>query len=432
MDFIILEADGRRHELVAGLVWHPLQGTGAARAREILAFAREAEADLKVLRGDDPAHVGLARKDDGARPGQVAAAAAVADALAQEGQRSVLAALRLPEAPGKLLYLAMRDGVILADGDAVAGEEELRSRLIEDRAYGGWDQVLCPPEWGLSDARSRTLESFFSDQVLKNSKRWQLQELRLNVVRLATVSAALAGLALAGIWGWRSYLEHQQIAQALALAQRQQAERAGAERARPTAVAPVAPWPLLPRPTDFAQACLAAFTRTGWVAGNWKFEGAVCEAGQLTLRWSKTGDAAWVSHLVAVRPQAVIAADGLSAQLATRATARVAAGTGEELQDARTLRLRYLDLASRYGMTIRIDPVQPPTPPTQLPGQAPAAVPPPSAWSETNMQVSVSFDPVEAARLLEAPGLRFRRMVFAVGRDGIPQYQFSGVHYVRP
>ena len=48
------------------------------------------------------------------------------------------------------------------------------------------------------------------------------------------------------------------------------------------------------------------------------------------------------------------------------------------------------------------------------------------------MQVSVAFDPVEAARLLEAPGLRFRRMVFAVGRDGIPQYQFSGVHYVRP
>src|SRR6478672_10027831 len=117
MDFITLELDGRRHELVAGLVWHPLQGTGAARAREILAFAGEADANLKLLRGDDPAHVGLARKSDGARAGQVAAAAVIADALAQEGRRSVLAALQLPEAPGKLLYLAMRDGVILADGD---------------------------------------------------------------------------------------------------------------------------------------------------------------------------------------------------------------------------------------------------------------------------------------------------------------------------
>src|SRR5205085_7198153 len=130
-----------------------------------------------------------------------------------------------------------------------------------------------------------------------------------------------------------------------------------------------------------------------------KFDRAVCEGGQLTLRWTKASDAAWVSHLTAVRPQAVIASDGLSALISINVSAPVAADVGEPLQDARSLRLRYLDLASRYGMTIRVDPAQAPVPPPQLPGQTRAAAPAPPPWAETNVQVSVAFDPVEAARL---------------------------------
>lgn len=432
MEFITLEVDGQRRELVAGLVWHPLQGTGAARMREILAFAREADADLKVLRGDDPAHVGLARRSDGARPGQVAVAAVIADALAQEGHRSVLAALPVPGRQGQLLYLALRDGVILADGDRVGGEAQIRTRLIEDRAYGGWDRVLCPTEWELSETASRSLESFFSSHVLKQSKRWQLRELRPNVARLALLPALVAVVAVTGTWSWRHYRDQQQSADALLMSQRQHAARAGAGRDRPNPVAPVPPWPSMPQPADFAQACIAAFVRTGTVAGNWKFDGAVCEAGQLTLRWTKASDAAWVSHLTAVRPQAVMADDGSSALISTEAAAPVVPDAGAPLQDARYLRLRYLELASRYGMTIRVDPVQPPSPPAQLPGQLPSAAPAPPPWAETNVQVHVAFNPVQAARLLEAPGLRFRRMVFAVSKDGVSQYQFSGVHYVRP
>ena len=48
------------------------------------------------------------------------------------------------------------------------------------------------------------------------------------------------------------------------------------------------------------------------------------------------------------------------------------------------------------------------------------------------MQATANFDPVEAASLLESPGLRFTRLVFAYGKDGLPQYQFTGVQYVRP
>lgn len=432
MERFTLEVEGRPYELVAGLVWHPLQGSGSARSREILAFAGETDADLKLLRGDEAPHVGLARRSDGARAGHISAAAVIADALAQQGQRSALAAFCLPQAPQRYLYLAMRDQVILADGDTVGTEPQVRQRLAEDRAYGGWDCVLCPPEWGLPDAQHRTLESFFPAQLLKKPKRWQLQELRWNVTRAAAVTAAVAAVAVGTTWAWRHHQQRQEQHQAQANAMQQAAERAQRERSRAKTTAPVPPWPLLPRPVAFARACVDAFARTGTVAGNWKLDGAVCEAGQLTVRWIRTSEAAWVSHLQAVRPDAMVAADGLSAVVGTPAPALPADEHAEELQPLQPQRLRYLDLASRYGMQIRVEPVPPSAPPPQLPGQAAAPAPPPPPWSETSVQANVAFNPMEAARLLEAPGLRFGRLVFAFGKDGQPQYQFTGVHYARP
>ncbi|HEX2544498.1 MAG TPA: type 4b pilus protein PilO2 [Ramlibacter sp.] len=432
MELVAVEANGRRHELAAGLVWHPLQGTGADAAREVLAFARDAGADLKLLRGEEAPHVGLARRSDGARAGQVSAAAVIADALAQEGYRSVLAALRLPENGNRFLYLATRDQVILADGDTVGAETEIRDRVTEDCGYGGWDCVLCPVDWGLPAAQERSFESFFSPEVLKNSRPWQLRELRINVARAVLIASTLVGLAVAGTWGWRSHQERRQLAQAQALQEQQQVQRAHDARNRRPAAPPAPPWPLMPRPAAFAQACTEALARTGTVAGNWKLDGATCEAGQLTVRWTKGSDAAWVSHLRAVRPQAVVAEDGLSALVSTPAAAPVTTDHPEALSDLQPLRLRYADLASRYGMAVRIEPVPLPRAAAPLPGQAAAPPPPPLPWSETTVQATVSFDPVQAARLLDAPGLRLRRLVFAFGKDGIPRYEFTGVHYVRP
>lgn len=431
MELVSLDIDGKRHELAASLVWHPLQAAGAQRAQEILAFARAAGADLKLLRGDEAPHVGLASRRDGARPGQVCAAAVIADALAQEGHRSALAALRLPQAPERLHYLAMRDGVILADGDSVAAEPEIRRRLLEDSAYGGWDCVICPPSWGIPAGGTRGFDSFFPPELWKKSKRWQLQELRINVGRLAVVMAVLLTMGLVTGWSWRTYQAQLQVAQAVAQAQRQQAQR---EREEPDlrVSAQLPPWPRLPRASAFAQACVSALVRTGTVAGNWKFDGAVCEAGLLTARWIKTSEAAWVSHLQAMRPHALIAADGMSATVSVPANAPPEGDAREPLPSLQSARLRYLGLAASYGMRIRIEESSAPRTPPQLPGQSRAPAPPPPAWAEATVHAGASFDPVEAARLLEAPGLRLSRLVVSVGREGRPQYQFTGVHYVQP
>lgn len=434
MKIIALESSRKRLQAVAGLVWHPLQESGSARNKEIIAYAKSGEADLKVVRGDEAPHVGLAQKAEGGKVGQISAAAVIADSLAAEERRSVLVAIRLPEDPDSVLYVAVRDSVILADGDFVGSEEEVNQRLTEARAYGGWDLVICPDEWGFGDTEARDLASFFTPDLLKKPKQWQLQEVQVDVVKLAVVAGVAAAIVLGGGFGWSTWQKHKAQQAAAEEAQRQQAELDAAERNRQaTANAlPPQPWPGLPRPSVFAKACFDALARVGITAGNWKLDGAACENGRLSVRWVKGSETAWVSHLKAVRPNAVIAPDGLSATVSVPVQVPPAGDTGERLQDPVALRLRYFDLASRYGMTIKVEPPKEAAPPPMLPGQKAPPAPPPPPWAETEVQAVATFNPVEAATLLDSPGLRFNKLVFTVAKGGLPQYQFTGVQYVRP
>jgi len=424
---IELEVNRKKIELAAGLVWHPLQETGSKRA-EILEFARMASCDLKVLRGQESPHVGLASRRDGVKPGQIAAAAVIADALAEEGHRSALVALPLPDDLSKALFVAIRDSVILADGDVVASVAQTQQRLIEDKAYGGWDIVVCPEDWGVPGVEQRGLEDFFGPAVLRKSKQWRLQEVHVDVRKTALLLAACAAIALGSTYGWKAYKARQAAAEALRIQQQLEAEqRAKAAEAK---AAPPKPWPNMPNPVVFAQACSKAYEEVGTVAGNWRIDGGACENGALTVRWIKADNSAWISHLHAVRPNAVVAPDGKSATVTVPISAALAQDSSETLLPPAALRLRYFEIESRFGLTVKVDPptlAGTPAAPASG-GVAPAA----PQWGEMPVTVTARFDPVEVARLLDAPGLRLTKIVFAYGQDGVPQYQFTGVHYVHP
>lgn len=431
MKLIEIELDRKRLEVVAGLVWHPLQGTGTARTKELLEFAKSTDADLKIVRGAEAPHVGLASKKEGAKPGQISAAAVIADALEAAGNRSVLVALPLPGDAANVLYIAVRDGVILADGDCVASEEQIAQRIQEDKAFGGWDQVICPEAWGIPDATERDLLSFFGPEQVKRPGPWRLQEVRVNYLRLGILVAVVAAAAIGSIYGLQAWKRHQALQAAIAEAKRQQ-ELEAAARASATPAAQPAPWLSIPSAPSFARACADAYARIDKTAGNWKLDGAACEGDQITVRWVKRDRSAWISHLRMVHPQAMLAGDGLSATFTTPILLTPPEGRAEQLQDAMELRMRYFDLASQYGIETQIEAPQPPAAPVVLPGQSEGAPPPPPQWAETPITVKASIDPVAVATVLDSPGLRFTKLVFAYTSDGLPLYQFTGVQYVRP
>lgn len=420
----------KKLELVAGLVWHPLAGTGAARAKEILAYAKASEGDFKVLRGTEAAHVGFAKKSEGGHAGQIAAAAVIADFLAQDGSgRNVLVALQLPDDRDTYMFVSVRDGVILADGDMLGTRDEIRVRLVGDVAYGGWDIVVCPGDWGISNSDDREFSQFFTKDVLKAPKKWALKDTTIAWKKAVGPVVLVIAVAVGGSYGWGVWTKKKEAA-AAALRQ-QQEEVARGQRVTPTA--PPKPWPLIPGVVSFAQACSQALSKAGLSAGNWQLWTIDCESGTLTISWVKTNERAWISHLKAVRPDAIIFADGMTASVSVPAMAPTSNDFSEALPEQRDISLRYYDLASRYGMAVRIDAAVAATPPVALPGQASSLAIPvaPPSWAELAVHITTSIDPVQVAAVLAHPGLRFKKINY-VFTSGVMQYQLTGVQYVRP
>ncbi|MFC6281228.1 type 4b pilus protein PilO2 [Polaromonas aquatica] len=430
MRIIEIQSGKKTLEFVAGLIWHPLNtnATRSARAKEVLSFAESGGADLKVMRGDDSPHVGLAKKADGAKAGQLSAAAVIADSLAKNSARNILVAMSIPDNQDVYVYVAVRGGVILADGDAVGTADEIRVRMGGAISFGGWDRIICPAEWGNLDSEERTFDSFFSQESLNNLKSWRLEEIKLAWRKAVLPLLLLIAVAGATSYGWNLY-QKKKIAAAEALRLQQEAENERGQRV--ASVVPTKPWLISPGATAFAQACSMAYSKAELAGGNWTLDGVICEGGLLTVTWKKTSEQAWISHLKTTHPNAVIANDGQSASVAIQAVASQIHAPVTSLPSANGLALRYYDLASRYGLALRIEQASAPAAPAVLPGQVANAAPvTPSTWSSFGVNITANFDPAEVAAVLDYPGLRFTKIAY-IHKAGAIQYQLTGVQYVR-
>lgn len=429
MKIVEFKIGKRTLELVAGLVWHPVHQTGSARVKEVANLAKASSLDLKIMRGVDSPHVGFAKKSEGGKPGQISAAAVIADTLSADiSIRNFLVAVRIPGDQGQFIYVAVHDGVILADGDASGTRDEVRVRLTGDASYESWDAIICPGDWGVASSKEKEFEEFFNEEALKSPGKWALKESSVDL-RKYTIPAVLLLVLLGGsVYGF-NYWTKKKAAAAEALRIQQQLI---ADGQKATIAEPVKPWPLLPLSIPFAVACSEAFNRVGLTAGNWRLVTIDCSDDNLTARWEKPDESAWISHLKALRPDAVVALDGLSASVSTPAKANPSNDFMEALPPQGEISLRYYDLAARYGMALRIDPPAAPPVAALLPGQqaTPVAVVAPS-WLERPVQVTTSMDPIQVASILSYPGLRFKKISYA-NKAGRIQYQLIGVQYVNP
>jgi len=423
MRIIEFEKGKKRLEFVAGLVWHPLQSTGSARSKELLGYASAQACDLKVIRLSTSPHVGLTKKNDGGKPGQFALAAVIADSLAEAGFRNCLVSLAVPGDPKTSVFVALRDGVILADGDEVGSTEDMRIRLVGDVSYGGWDCIICPPEWGVNDAKQRTLDSFLEGAAAGKLRQWRLTETYIDWKKYAVPAVIVLVLVSAGAYGL-SYYKKMKLLEAEAL-RLQQEELERSQRAA-LVVEPPKPWRDMPKAIDFVQACNQAFRNADLNGGNWTLDGVVCDGKALTIRWKRTNESAWISHMQAMQPSAVFSDDGTSASVAVSFVAPAPSGADELALPDKGIQLWYRELSSRYGLVISVS--SPPAPPPPLPGQMPAPKPK-SAWLALPVSIASTLDPVTTVRLVDRPGLRISSIDY-VRSEGTLKYQLNGVQYV--
>lgn len=430
MRIIEFNVGKKKIELVAGLVWHLLQDVGSGRAKEALAYAEQTESDLKVVRGTESPHLGFAKKSEGAKAGQIAAAAVIADAFSDNSAgQHILVALQLPDDPGTYMFVSVVRGVILADGDVLGSRDEIRVRFVEAVTFGGWGVIICPGDWGIPNSDDKEFSHFFNEKTLKSPSKWALKETTIAWRKYVAPAVIIAAVVLGGAYGWKVW--SQKKAAAAATLRLQQEEAARGQRVAPAA--PPKPWPQMPAPVPFAVACADALIRAGLIGGNWVRSSITCEGGTLTVTWQKPNERAWISHLAAVRPDASFTADGQSASVSRSATAPPSNDFAEVLPPQHHTRLRFLDLASRYGMALRIDAAPAPAAPPTLRGQVAGAAAPvlPPSWAELNLVVSTNIDPAQAAGVLNMPGFRLTKISY-VYEAGAMQHQLYGVQYVQP
>lgn len=427
MKIIEVQFGKKKIEVVSGLIWHPIVDDGTPRAKIIAQYVERENADFKLMRGDDTLHIGLAQKAQGAQRGQLSCAAVVADTmLAKYGCQSMLVALQVPGDRGSFVLVSAHGGPILADGDCSGTADEIRVKLVADAAYGTWGQIICPAEWGVSNSEELTFESFFTPEILKNAKQWRLTETTFNWKKTVFPVGVAVVVVAASLFAGNEWKKSKAAAAAELVRLQLELEQSQ----HPAEVEIPKPWLTAPDAKSFTQACSNAFGKTQLAAGNWTLDGVVCEGGLLTATWKRGNGNAWISHLKVTHPTAIVAIDGQSASVAAPAEAAVKVAP-IALPGINGLVLRYLDLSSRYGVAVRIDPPLAPPAPVVLPGQSATAAPTPApTWAGLPIQVASSFDPSAVVAVLDYPGLRFTKIAYVV-KAGAIQYQLTGVQYVR-
>lgn len=171
---------------------------------------------------------------------------------------------------------------------------------------------------------------------------------------------------------------------------------------------------------------MGAFTKVKTLfPGNWTLNEATCANGSFSIVWARQ-DTGWIDHLVAVEPEAQLAADGATASRTIPLD--LPAGEDEEVGDGGKRILAIHALSQRYGFKVSMQHVDPPPP---LPGDKQENQPV-RDWKEINWQVTgVQMPPEIVLKAMDAPGFRVAKISAGLS-EGLMNWKMEGTQYVLP
>lgn len=426
-----LENGKRPITVVAGLTWHPLVPDNFKR--ELRPLSQDLGADLYVYRKSNKSMVGFAKSEDGATAGQIPIALIISQCLEDESQPiNALVAVEILDsnvsAEPTFIYVLIRDGFVLADGDQVGNEDQIRSRFLSDLSVAGWDLLIAPDHWKVNHASSRDLMSFLPKKgsKVRIPAAWKLKPVTVSVKSAFLITVLIASMAAAGYMGF-GYWEKLQAEKLQAQIAAQQALAAEAELQK---YLTREPWQDLPRASVFMAACDAAMRKIGVTAGNWTLGEFVCENGTYTTNWVRAGSRSMVSHLKELYPSAVLSADDVFATVTTNAQTKPPIGKTGEVLPAHEIRLDQLrDQNTRYGIIVNILTKVTPAQVSNSAGQPPQNLDAP--WVSYEISAESKLSPQSTVEALDAPGFRITRVEGKL-KNGLINYQLKGIQYAKP
>jgi hypothetical protein len=254
-----------------GLFWQAAPSVPAAiREARIVAVQTEIAADLFAVRRLGQPQFGLGTTRAEHKPKMPSLAAVLANALAEASWAGVF------ETEDGWVYVAVRKGAIMPDGDALyRSEDEARNRLREDLSVGGWEAVFAPPGWMITDARDESLED-----LCGRTRDGRLMPVATSRLRPLLVAGAIVGGGLA-VW--------------LIVVPGQEAPPAPAVPDVPVAPPPPPPpWQGKPAGMDVVEACQNAMAGARVLPG-FDLVSADCTGQRVVFRYTRSvGTVAWL------------------------------------------------------------------------------------------------------------------------------------------
>lgn len=425
-----LENGKRPLTVVAGLTWHPLVPDNFKR--ELHPLSQDLGTDLYVYRRSDKSMVGFAKSEDGAKAGQIPIALVISQCLEQESQPSnALIAVEIPDvdqsAASSYVYVLIRDGFVLADGDQVGNEVEIRERFFADLSVSGWDLLVAPDHWKVHLASSRDLNSFLPTKGSKAKipASWRLKPVNVSFKKALVTALAIVGLATIGYTAFNLWKKEEAAKQQAQIAAQQ---AAAAESALQEKMARE-PWKDIPRASAFMNTCDAAMRRIGVTAGDWSMGQFACENGTFTIVWQRATASALVSHIKSLYPSAVVSADGAFATVITKITNSPIGKTVEVLPNYQMRIDAFRDSKSHYGIAVNFDTKAAPVQAPNADGQPKQSLAMPWSWFEITADSKLS--PQSTVEALDAPGFRITKVEGTL-KSGLINYQVKGIQYAKP
>lgn len=422
----------KNKDFVSGLFWTPLSGSPGDETRSLLKsagketqkLADEMSFNMAVWRDKGALQVGFGNSIDGVHEGCFSVAAAIADTIEEEtGAKNFLCTVEAPN--GKWIFVAQRDGVILAEGDKFGVEDQIRSEMLNNLSVGyDWDVIYAPAHWGISHSEERTLE-----QLLPSGKKgvvyrneWKLSPVKpshkKNLILLIAIGS-IGFMAYLGNQYYQDYKTAQRLAEEARIALEMQ-------QANPH-VPVVPPWHAQPRAQDAFLACMAGFDRFGsfW-PGNWTPISADCRNNNVSAMWRR-GEQGWIEHLAQSRPEISVSNDGNVASHAMAIGEIEKNNNTEDLPDGRIRTLEILSKAQRYGIQVGItEEMLPPG----LPGQPAEQAPP--QWRELQIRADgQGLPPSVLLEIMDGEAFRLESVMMNFNLGSI-SWSMEGKQYVQP
>ncbi|MDR3126748.1 MAG: type 4b pilus protein PilO2, partial [Rickettsiales bacterium] len=239
--------------------------------------------NLYALRRGAAAQYGLGSTASGQRPGMLAGAAGVANAL--RDKTSAVCVFAINEG---WWFITVRNNLILSEEDRIyTSEDEARDAFDSMLAIPDWGYRIAPESWGIEDTKELQVTDLLAHEQPPELKRIVSESSIKNAILLA-VLASLAG-------GYYWYSRYRERIRLESEERRRRAEEEARAKAPPPPPPPPAPWESLIDIEDMAKKCTVLIVNSTAAVPGWMLTESTCGEKQVADVWKRTyGTSTWI------------------------------------------------------------------------------------------------------------------------------------------